>query len=133
MKTAAERDVYIQRRLQQIRWWNRLGWLVWVALAGGVYWLAQHAPLLIEPARVVQLANSNRLPNADVVQLAALGNLAFVGCILLMAGLVLYAYIAAYSERRLIEYLSQPCDSSTTSNTAPSSSFKVSESDHAVK
>jgi hypothetical protein len=129
MKTAAERDVYIQRRLQQILWWNRLGWLVVVAIAAAAYWVNQHAPLLLNPAQVIARANTHHLPNADVVQLAALGNLAFAGCLMLMVGLVVYAYIAANSERRLIHLLSQSFDS--VPPITSSSLSKIAESDHA--
>lgn len=108
MNTAADRDRYIQRRLQQIRWWNRLGWLTVVAIGAAAATVYQTAPLLFDPAKVLQLAQSNQLPNAQLVQLAALGNLAFAGCVMLMLGLVLYAYIAVNSERRSIELLLQP-------------------------
>lgn len=108
MITATERQQYVQRRLNQILWWNRLGWLVLLAIAALGLWIYQQMPLYFDPAEVVALARSDRLPSAELVQLAALGNLAFWGCLALMAGLVFYAYVAAYSERKVILTLTQP-------------------------
>lgn len=108
MITATERQQYVQRRLNQILWWNRLGWLVLLAIAALGLWIYQQMPLYFDPAEVVALARSDRLPSAELVQLAALGNLAFWGCLALMAGLVIYAYIAAYNERQVILTLTQP-------------------------
>jgi hypothetical protein len=120
MITATERQQYVQRRLNQILWWNRLGWLVLIAIAALGLWIYQQMPLYFDPAEVVALARSDRLPSAELVQLAALGNLAFWGCLALMAGLVLYAYIAAYNERQVILTLTQPINDED--HASPSSS-----------
>ncbi len=103
MTPIEQRDQYIARRLTQIRWWNRLGWLMIVLVLGLASWLSQHSPLYFDPTAVAAAAKQGQLPSAQMAQLAALGNLAFWGCLLLMIGMIIQAYAAMYNEKKLID------------------------------
>ena len=96
---------YIEQRLSQIRWWNRLGWLMIVLIVGLAVWLSQHSPLYFDPVLVAKTAQQGQLPSAQMAQLAALGNLAFWGCLILMIGLILQTYVAMYNEKKLIDLI----------------------------
>lgn len=116
--SAAPSDAYIQQRLRAIFWWNRLGWLVLALLAAVVTLLYQQNPLYFDPMLVAQKAQSNQLPSAQMAQLAALGTLALWGCVFLMVGLVLQAYVSAYHEKRLIAHYEQRLADAQPSATA---------------
>lgn len=103
MTPIEQRDQYIARRLTKIRWWNRLGWLMIVLIIGLAVGLHQHSPLYFDPILVAQAAQQGQLPSAQMAQLAALGTLAFWGCLLLMIGMIIQAYAAMYNEKKLID------------------------------
>jgi hypothetical protein len=103
MTPIEQRDQYIAHRLTQIRWWNRLGWLMIVLIVGLAFWLHQHSPLYFDPILVAKAAQNGQLPSAQMAQLAALGNLAFWGCLILMIGMIIQAYAAMYNEKKLID------------------------------
>ena len=101
-----EQQHYVQKRLQQIRWWNRLGWLFFVALAGFYGWLWQHKPLYIDPMLLLDKLRLGQVSDIEIAKLAALGNLAFIGCGMLLASLVLLIYASLWTEKKSILILS---------------------------
>ena len=103
-----EQQHYVQKRLQQIRWWNRLGWLFFVGLAGFYGWLWQHKPLYINPMLLLEKLRIGQVSDIEIAKLAALGNLAFVGCGVLLASLVFLIYVALWTEKKSITILSSP-------------------------
>ena len=101
-----EQQHYIQKRLKHIRWWNRLGWLFFVGLAGFYGWLWQTKPLYINPVLLLDKLRLGQVSDIEIAKLAALGNLAFVGCGLLLASVVLLTYAALWTEKQTINMLS---------------------------
>lgn len=99
---AQNREAYIQTRLRQIRAWNMVGWLLWVLLAMGCFWLYQQKPLYLNPAMLSAQVQIGKMPTNEILQLAALGSLIFWGFIALLAGFIFMIYTAMYSERKLI-------------------------------
>lgn len=106
-----EQQHYVAKRLFHIRWWNRLGWLFLAALAGFYAWLWQHKPLYIDPMLLLGKLQSGQVSDIDIAKLAALGNLAFIGCGLLLACVVLLTYAALWTEKQTINMLTaKPAD-----------------------
>ena len=117
-----EQQSYVQKRLQQIQWWNRLGWLFFVALAGFYGWLWQHKPLYVNPMLLLEKLRLGQVSDIEIAKLAALGNLAFVGCGLLLASLVFLVYVALWTEKKSILILS-----ASTVNTDPTATESVKD------
>ena len=103
-----EQQHYAHKRLQQIRWWNRLGWLFLVAIAAFYGWLWQHKPLYINPLLLLDRLRLGQVSDIESARLAALGNLAFVGFGLLLACLILLIYIFSWTEKKSIQMLLPP-------------------------
>lgn len=102
-----EQQHYINKRLLHIRWWNRLGWLLLVALAGFYGWLWQNSPLYIDPMLLLHKLQVGQVSDIEIAKLAALGNLAFLGCGLLLASIILLTYAALWTEKQTIRMLTQ--------------------------
>ncbi|RZU36961.1 hypothetical protein EV700_3174 [Fluviicoccus keumensis] len=100
-----DQQVYINQRLAQIRWWNRLGWLLMVALAGFFGWLWTRHPLYVDPQLLLQRLRNGSVADIEIARLAALGNLAFLGCGLLLACMILLVYAAMWAEATTIRRL----------------------------
>ena len=98
---------YLEKRLRHIRWWNRLGWLFLVVLAGFYGWLWHNTPLYIDPMLLLNKLRIGQVSDIEIAKLAALGNLAFIGCGLLLAGVVLLTYAALWTEKQTIKILTQ--------------------------
>lgn len=121
-----EQQHYVEKRLRHIRWWNRLGWLFLVALAGFYGWLWQHSRLYIDPIALLTQLKIGRVNEVDIAKLAALGNLAFIGCGLLLAGLVLLTYAALWTEKQTITMLTA-MPKTVTLDTQPTESVSQDE------
>ena len=117
-----EQQHYINKRLLHIRWWNRLGWLLLVALAGFYGWLWQNMPLYIDPMLLLNKLRMGQVSDIEIAKLAALGNLAFLGCGLLLAGIVLITYAALWVEKQTIKILTQVSTVSLNTQTTESTS-----------
>lgn len=102
-----EQQHYLEKRLRHIRWWNRLGWLFLVVLAGFYGWLWNNTPLYIDPMLLLNKLRIGQVSDIEIAKLAALGNLAFIGCGLLLAGIVLLTYAALWTEKQTIKVLTQ--------------------------
>lgn len=100
-----EQQHYLDRRLNAIRWWNRLGWLILVAVAGFYGWLWSIHPLFVDPMLLLEKLRVGGVADIEVARLAALGNLAFIGCGLLLAGMVFLTYAAMWTEKTTIRQL----------------------------
>ncbi|HEX5361041.1 MAG TPA: hypothetical protein VFW49_08150 [Fluviicoccus sp.] len=100
-----DQQLYVNQRLTQIRWWNRLGWLLLVALAGFFGWLWTRHPLFVDPMLLLQKLRNGGVADIEVARLAALGNLAFLGCGLLLVCLILLVYAAMWTEATTIRRL----------------------------
>ena len=100
-----EQQQYLDRRLNAIRWWNRLGWLILVAVAGFYGWLWNRHPLFVDPMLLLEKLRVGGVADIEVARLAALGNLAFIGCGLLLAGMVFLTYAAMWTEKTTIRQL----------------------------
>lgn len=117
-----EQQEYVLRRRQQLRWWNWLGWLLLLPLAGFYGWLWQNHRLYIDPFLLLDKLRAGQVSDVEIARLAALGNLAFLGCGLLLAGLILMAYAAVWSEARSIRLLSAPFARDEKASAGPSPS-----------
>ncbi|PTQ89985.1 hypothetical protein [Agitococcus lubricus] len=100
-----EQQQYVTTRLMHIRWWNRLGWLFVVVIAAFYAWLWQHKPLYIDPGLLLTKLQMGQVSDIEIAKLAALGNLAFIGCGLLFIGIVVLTYVALWTEKQTISIL----------------------------
>jgi hypothetical protein len=106
-----QQQLYLDRRRRQIRWWFRLGWIPALVVLGLYAWLWNMHPLYVDPALLLQKLRTGGVADIEVARLAALGNLAFAGCALLLVSLVLLTYAAMWTEATTIRQL--------TGDTAP--------------
>lgn len=104
---------YLQKRLFHIRWWNRLGWLFLAALAAFYGWLWHNKRLYVDPMLLLEKLRLGQVSDIEIARLAALGNLAFIGCGLLLASLVLLTYAALWTEKQTITMLADSAGSSS--------------------
>ena len=102
-----EQQHYLEKRLRHITWWNRLGWLFLVVLAGFYSWLWKNIPLYIDPMLLLNKLRIGQVSDIEIAKLAALGNLAFIGCGILLAGIILLTYAAVWTEKQTIKVLTQ--------------------------
>ena len=100
-----EQQHYVAKRLFHIRWWNRLGWLFLAALAAFYAWLWQNKQLYIDPVLLLKKLQTGQVSDIEIAKLAALGNLAFIGCGLLLACVVILTYAALWTEKKTINML----------------------------
>lgn len=100
-----EQQHYVQKRLRHIRWWNWLGWLFLPALGAFYAWLWQNKRLYVDPMLLLDKLRFGQVSDIEIAKLAALGNLAFLGCGLLLASLVLLTYAALWTEKQTIHIL----------------------------
>ncbi len=103
----SEQQHYLEKRLRHIGWWNRLGWLFLVVLAGFYSWLWNNTPLYIDPMLLLNKLRVGQVSDIEIAKLAALGNLAFIGCGMLLAGIILLTYAALWTEKQTINILTQ--------------------------
>lgn len=103
-----EQQHYVQKRLRHIRWWNWLGWLFLLALGAFYAWLWQNKRLYIDPMLLLDKLRLGQVSDIEIAKLAALGNLAFLGCGLLLASIVLLTYAALWTEKQTINILLKP-------------------------
>ncbi|MFP5431258.1 MAG: hypothetical protein ACLGHE_09790 [Gammaproteobacteria bacterium] len=100
-----EQIAYVERRRRQIRYWPWVALLltaVLVALYGGL-WLTM--PWFVDPQALVAGLRDGSIDTNALAMLAALGNLAFVGCGLLILVIIVFTSVALWNEHRLIRYL----------------------------
>lgn len=101
----AEQIAYIERRRRQIRYWPWLALLLTLVLGALYLWLWINVPLFLDPQALVEGARKGSLDVSGLTTLAALGNLAFLGCGLLVLVIILLTSASLWNERRLIAYL----------------------------
>lgn len=114
-----EQQHYVAKRMFHIRWWNRLGWLFLAALAGFYGWLWQNKPLYIDPMLLLTKLRIGQVSDIEIAKLAALGNLAFIGCGLLLACVVLLTYAALWTEKKTITMLTAQPETATLQPAEP--------------
>lgn len=100
-----EQIAYVERRRRQIRYWPWMALLLTLVLAALYLWLWLNVPLFLDPQQLVAGARDGSLDLAELTVLAALGNLAFLGCGLLVLVIILLTSASLWNERRLIAYL----------------------------
>lgn len=100
-----EQLAYVERRRRQIRYWPWMALLLTLVLGGLYFWLWTNVPLFLDPQALVEGARDGSLDLSELTVLAALGNLAFLGCGLLILVILLLTSAALWNERRLIAYL----------------------------
>lgn len=98
---------YIERRRRQIRYWPWLALLLTGVLGGLYAWLWLNMPWFLDPQALVQGVQSGKLDTSKLASVAALGNLAFIGCGLLILVIILFTSVALWNEHRLIRYVDQ--------------------------
>lgn len=96
---------YIARRKQQIRYWPWLAALLVLALGGAYGWLWLKARLYVDPFYFVAQLQAGRVGEEQLATLAALGNLAFIGCGVFILLLIALTSLALWNEHRLIRLL----------------------------
>lgn len=105
---------YIERRRRQIRYWPWLALLLTLLLGGLYAWLWINVPDFLDPQALVRELQGGKIDTGKLATLAALGNLAFIGCGLLILVIILFTSVALWNEHRLIRYLDllspQPLD-----------------------
>ena len=103
-----EQQRYLAARRLQIRWWMRLGWILLAVPLGGLAWLYRHHPLYLNPFLLLDKLRVGQVSDIEVARLAAFGNLAFLACAGLFAGLIVLTYVALWTEGRTIRILTTP-------------------------
>lgn len=102
-----QQHAYVQRRRRQIRLWPWVATALLGLLLAVYGWLWWHYPLYVSPAALLAELQSGAPDMERLALLAALGNLAFIGCGLFIAALIGVASLALYNEHRLIRLLDQ--------------------------
>ena len=96
--------------------------VVFGGISGVLWWLWQNMPLYIDPMLLLNKLRMGQVSDIEIAKLAALGNLAFLGCGLLLAGIVLITYAALWVEKQTIKILMQvptvSLDPQTTESTS---------------
>ena len=123
---------YIERRRRQIRYWPWLALLLTLVLGGLYAWLWVNVPYFLDPQALVQELQGGKIDTGKLATLAALGNLAFIGCGLLILVIILFTSVALWNEHRLIRYLDQlnPPLSPQNDTASPESAPDATDSDH---
>lgn len=102
---SSEQIAYVERRRRQIRYWPWVALLLTVLLAGLYVWLWLAMPWFVDPQALVTGLRDGSIDTNELAMLAALGNLAFVGCGLLILVIIIFTSVALWNEHRLIRYL----------------------------
>lgn len=110
----AEQIAYIERRRRQAQYWPWMALPLTLVLGGLYLWLWVNVPLFLNPQALVDGVRSGNVDLSELTMLAALGNLAYLGCGLLVLVIVLLTSASLWNERRLIAYLDQAGLSATT-------------------
>lgn len=100
-----EQLAYVERRRRQIRYWPWVALLLTLLLAGLYLWLWHTMPWFVDPQALVAGLRDGSIDTNELAMLAALGNLAFVGCGLLILVIIIFTSVALWNEHRLIRYL----------------------------
>lgn len=104
---APQQIAFIERRRRQIRYWPWLALLLTLVLGGLYAWVWRNVPWFLDPQALVQGVQRGKIDTSQLATLAALGNLAFIGCGLLILVIILFTSVALWNEHRLIRYLDQ--------------------------
>lgn len=102
---SSEQIAYVERRRRQIRYWPWVALLLVLLLVGLYVWLWQAMPWFVDPQALVTGLRDGSIDTNELAMLAALGNLAFVGCGLLILVIIIFTSVALWNEHRLIRYL----------------------------
>lgn len=100
-----DRIAYIERRRRQIGYWPWMALLLTLILGGLYAWLWINEPYFLDPAALVAGVQGGKIDTSKLASVAALGNLAFIGCGLLILVIILVTSVAMWNELRLIRYL----------------------------
>lgn len=95
-------SAFVARRAAQIRYWPWLGGALLLALVGLYAFLYGQFPLYASPDYLVQQLNAGKVGQQQLAQLAAMGNLAFLGCGAFIFSMLLFTFVALANEKRLI-------------------------------
>lgn len=100
-----EQNAYVERRRRQIRYWPWVALLLTGALVAlyAAIWMAM--PWFVDPQALLAGLKDGSIDTNELAMLAALGNLAFVGCGLLILVIIVFTSVALWNEHRLIRYL----------------------------
>lgn len=101
----AEQLAYIERRRRQIRYWPFMAAGLVIILLACYAFLFIKAPLYVSPSELLEQLRAQKLRHDDLVMLAALGNLAFIGCGFFIFALILLTSLSLWNESRLIRIL----------------------------
>lgn len=100
-----EDSAYVARRRQQIRYWPWMAAVLLALLAACYGWLLAKAPLYVDPFAFAAQWRARQITDQQLASLAALGNMAFVGCGLFILLLILLVSLSLWNEHRLIRIL----------------------------
>ena len=100
-----EQIAYVERRRRQIRYWPWVALLLTGVLVALYGWLWMTMPWFVDPQALVAGLRDGSIDTNELAMLAALGNLAFVGCGLLILVIIVFTSVALWNEHRLIRYL----------------------------
>lgn len=98
---------YIERRRRQIRYWPFMAVILLVLLIASYVYLYLKQPIFLDPALLVAQLKAQKVSIDQLASLAALGNLAFIGCGLFIFVLILTTSLALWAEHRLIRMLDE--------------------------
>lgn len=102
---SSDRIAYIERRRRQVGYWPWMALLLTLILGGLYAWLWINEPYYLDPGALVAGVQGGKIDTSKLASVAALGNLAFIGCGLLILVIILVTSVAMWNELRLIRYL----------------------------
>lgn len=100
-----EQLAYIERRRRQIRYWPFMAAVLLAILVAAYTYLWLKRPVYVDPTELVAQLTAKKLGMDQLATLAALGNLAFIGCGLFIFSLIAMTSLALWNEHRLIRML----------------------------
>lgn len=100
-----EQLAYIERRRRQIHYWPFMA-VVLLALLGAAYaYLFLKMPIYVSPTEFIAQLQAQKLGVDQLATMAALGNLAFIGCGIFIFALIAMTSLALWNEHRLLRML----------------------------
>jgi len=96
----AEQSEFLRKRIKMAKAWPATGIVLIVIELGLAGWLLWRQPLLINPQAVLSKLRSGSLPDSTFSLMAALLPFIVILCLVLVAILILFAFLALANEKK---------------------------------
>lgn len=112
-------EAYVNNRARQIAYWPLLGSVLALLLLGLYAFLFSQFPLYMNPALLASKLSVDQVPVDTMARMAAMGNLAFLGCGAFILTLIGSVFAALWNERKLIAIIRSQQSEMDTLRPAP--------------